>query len=465
MPMQPDQLISTSGHQRRRRGAILAVVLAVLFIAAASIWMGRAHLERLLAGLAAAPVDGGSAQADVIDRLKTPDPAPGGEPVRLVTLEPRPLVQNVALAGTVQAGRNINVAAPFDGVIEDKRVEFGTLVEKGDVLVVMDTAEIDTRLREAEAALLKARIAVEELEDWQSGPEVARSRRSVEDAEAQLDHLVRQEAELKGLLERGIVPRNEYDNLVQQLDTQRRQLAGVRQDHAVLLEKSNQTNLRLAEIELENARINLAQLEERRAGAVVRAPTSGIVTRPERESGSGASQPTQIGVRMAHGTALFSIADIGQIVVRASVDEIDLMKLGAGQGAEIVSEALPGHAPFEGRITSIGAEALTADRAGASAGIARFDVRVDFADSDGALAAGLRIGMSVTVAAKVYENVAALVVPHAALLRDGARDIVMVVDPITGARRPMPVSLGVPTQTGVEVVAGLSPGAVIAVPN
>ncbi len=421
-----------SARNARRRAAI-AILLAV--VAAATVWTGREHIGRFASGRATISDDG-----ELLERLKTPKDTDDARPVQLVTLEARPLAQHVALAGTIRAARVINVPAPFDGTVEEKRVEFGTLVEKGDVLVVVDTTEIDQRLREAESALLKAEIALDELEDWDKGPEVSRSRRQVEDAQAQVDHLQRQEKELKGLLDRGIVPRNEYDNLVQQIETQRRQLAGARQDHAVLLEKGNETNVRLAEIELENARIKLSELEAQRARSVVRAPTTGILTRPERDAGAGEGGTAEIGTRVAQGTSIFAIADIGQLVVRAIVDEIDLRKLGAGQEAAINSEASPGR-PFGGRIAGIGAEALTTDRGGVSAGIAQFDVRVDFADSDAALAAGLRIGMSVTVSVQVYENVAALIVPHAALLRDGASDAVLVVDPRTGSRKRVPVSL------------------------
>ncbi|KQQ40744.1 hypothetical protein ASF58_07075 [Methylobacterium sp. Leaf125] len=90
----------------------------------------------------------------------------------------------------------------------------------------MDTGDIESRLREAQAAFLKRSMAINLLDRCSTSPDVTRARRTQETAEASLAVIVRQVTETKNLLDRGIVSRNEYDGLVQQRDSQRNTATG-----------------------------------------------------------------------------------------------------------------------------------------------------------------------------------------------------------------------------------------------
>jgi HlyD family secretion protein len=130
----------------------------------------------------------------------------------------------------VVPGDSIDIVAPFDGVVRRLGFEYGTSVAAGQVLVELDPGEISQRRNEAEAAYLKASKSAETLADWSSGTEMARARRAVDAAVLDLADLERRMAETKGLLDRGLVARGEYDSLVQQKRNQEMVLAGARQD-------------------------------------------------------------------------------------------------------------------------------------------------------------------------------------------------------------------------------------------
>ncbi|MBL7406324.1 secretion protein HlyD, partial [Escherichia coli] len=80
-------------------------------------------------------------------------------------------------------------------------------------------------------------MAVALLDRWADSPDVIRARRVLESAEASLTVIERQVPEIKKLLDRGIVSRNEYDGLVQQRDMLRNSAAGASLDLHTTLER------------------------------------------------------------------------------------------------------------------------------------------------------------------------------------------------------------------------------------
>ena len=82
----------------------------------------------------------------------------------------------------------------------------GQRVERDQLLYTLDTAQLDVQVRQALAELLKAKRAVQDLANWESGQEVGRARR-VATARMGLADTERKLAETRSLLDRGIVPR------------------------------------------------------------------------------------------------------------------------------------------------------------------------------------------------------------------------------------------------------------------
>jgi multidrug efflux pump subunit AcrA (membrane-fusion protein) len=394
-------------------------------------------------------------QSSVVSKVDRPG-ARLGE--RVLTLESQAVSEALDINGTIEAARTVVIVAPFEGVIRERRVQIGDRVNDGDVLVMMDTSEIAARRRDARAAYVKAEIALEALQTWSDGPEVRRARRTLEASRMRLAVLVRQEAELKTLLDQGIASRGEYDGLAQQLDEQRHTVEGAADDLAAIRARGDTRNRELAELERENARIRLEDLTRQMGGATVVTTVRGIVIRPPVEGNTGGSSPAGAGASVALGAPLCSVADTSSFVVTGAVDEIDVSRLRVGQRATIVTEALPGHT-FEGELVRIGAEAQRSQGGGRSAS---FEVRATFSIGDDVLRQAMRIGMSARLTVEVYANPAALIIPPSAVVRASAGPRVRVRR--NGETITLPVILGHSFPAGVEVVAGLSPGDVVLLP-
>lgn len=388
-----------------------------------------------------------------------PPSAAAGE--RAITVAPVATASVVTLVGTVGPGRTVAAVAPFDGVIRERRAQLGAPVEAGEVLVVMDAGEIEIRLREAQAAFLKSAMAITLLDRWTESPDVVRARRTQEAAEASLLLNERQVAETKRLLDRGIVSRNEYDGLVQQRDIQRNTAASARLDLQAALDRGSADNRRLAELELQNAKARLADLQAQADGSIVRAPVAGIVARPPASGLSGAAPVIiEAGARLTRGQPLFSIADTATLVVTGRVDEIDVNRIRIGQPVSIGGDAFPGD-PIPGRIVAISAEADTGPAGGR---IPTFEVRAAFSGRIGAQSGPIRIGMSARMRIETAVNPRAIVVPIEAVREPETRPSVQVRDPRSGETLTRSVVLGPTHAQGVEILSGLQPGDIVIEP-
>lgn len=367
---------------------------------------------------------------------------------QVFVVEPRPVSQSLDIAGTIAAGKSVAIVAPFDGVIREKRVQLGDHVNVGDVLVVMDTSEIASRYRDAQSAYIKAAMAADALDKWDTGPDMQRARRALEGAETQLASLHRQMAELKALLDQGIVSRNEYDGTVQQRNNQANTVESARDELASTRARGNDENRKLVMLELENAQSRLNDLKTQMAGASVATAVAGILSRPPENGGKEPPPSVEPGASITRGTALFAIADTSTFTVTGKVDEIDVNRVRIGQPVTIVIDAVPGSS-ITGRIVGVSAEAEAVSRGGSPS----FGVRSSFSIEDKTLLQAVRIGMSGRMTIETYVNAEALIVPPSAILNAESGPQVRVLR--NGEPTVIPVLLGATYPEGVEILSGL----------
>jgi len=404
----------------------------------------------LFAGLAWIVWDSGSVPGGAVASTG----AAGERPV--MEVRPTPVRSTVAVVGRLEPGEIVNVVAPFDGKIRERRFVYGSRVERGDVVIVMDTTELEIKVRESRSTYIKARQQLDDVKGWEHGAEMSRARRQVESAQESLSSLQTKMAETKRLLDKGIVAAQEYRGLEEQLGNQQRALESARQDLAATRRKGTSEYVRLAEYEHENARTRLAQLEAQLENAVVRAPVSGIALEPppseEKSAGSGR---IEVGGQASAGRTMFAIGGLESFTVRAKIDEVDINKIRVGQSVRVSGDAFA-DMPMTGHVETVSSQA--ASQGGGGQGLPSFDVVVKIDSLAVEQRERVRVGMSADLSIVTYESPQAIVVPASALRRGPEGPYVQVPAGDGGPPRDLPVRTGITTMSGVEVVSGLAPG-------
>ncbi len=387
-------------------------------------------------------------------------PSAGSAPSALqsAVIQAGPFASTLGLTGVVTPGDVAGVTAPFDGRVSKVGFDFGAEVVQGQMLVTLDTSEIQRRRDEAEAEYLKAAQSAADMARWSTGPEVSQARRAESSATFDMADTQRKIAQTKALLDRGLVARDEYDGLLQQQRSQEQALAAAHQELGEALRKGDAANRRVTAIELQSARARLTEADTERAGAVVRAPVAGILVRPPGEKGEANVSPLHIGMTLSKGQLIGAIAHPGGLAVTFQLSEADANRVRPGQHVQVTGPGFEG-LTLSGNVAEVAGEA-TAAAGGDGAGVT-FAARARLDPLTPAQAAIVRIGMSASVSIDIYRNPSALVAPPGAILGAAPDTFVMVRDKRSGKLRRIAVRIGQVAPAGVEVLSGLRPGDVV----
>lgn len=383
--------------------------------------------------------------------LRSPAQSPAATE-QWLAVQPDALVHQIGLVGKIEPDTTITLTAPFDGNVQANLVEQGQRVEAGQVLLRMDPATLEVQLRDALSAQLKARRTVQEMQDWANGPAVSRARRSLRTAEMSAGNTQRKLTESETLFQRGIIPRNELDDLKQQTQQQQLDLASARSELQQAIAQGQGEYRQIAEMELTNATVKYDALRQLLEGREVKAPFSGIVVpapganTPQASANSNA--PVQAGSKVSQGQVLFGLANIERLKIVTKVSELDINRLHQGQAVEVLGDGFDGER-LNGSVSVVSGLAMTSD----SQGSAQFPVTLSIPQLTPQQLQRVRLGMSARLTIVTYNNAQAMVVPAQAISAGEVEYRQAMDKPVERVK----VTTGQATPQGVEVF-GLKPG-------
>lgn len=347
-------------------------------------------------------------------------------PVEVPTrvLSAAPLVRSVAVTGRVATQARVWLGATLTARVREVRVREGSSVAAGALLVVLDDAELQAALAQADAALAGAQARLSSQRRL-AGPlaqqQLAQARANAAAAAAE-----RERAE--DLFRQGFIGQSRLDEA--------RRAAAVAASAVESAQAAALANTQGAELEAAQARV--AEAVAARALARSRLDQMRLLAPADAVVLTRLAEPGQI---VQPGTRLLELSLAGPLQLVAQVDEKYLSQLAVGQRAAVLADAFAGQR-FEAHVASI-APGVDA---------ARGSVEVKF--SLPAPPAFLRSDMTLSIEVETGRRESALVLPADAWRPDGS---VLVVDADGRAQRRA-VRAGLRTATAVEIVEGLKAG-------
>ena len=303
-----------------------------------------------------------------------------GLPVMVETVTPGPLTRVLAVNGRIAPLHLVEVKPRVSGEVTSVLVEEGAVVAQGDILAQLDASGQQAVLRQALAGLDAASVAQSQ-------------------AEADL-------ARAEGL--------------------------GQTITRAALQDAQSAKQSADQEVARQTAAFDQTQIELQKFSLT--APIAGTVIARDAEAGQTADVTTP----------LFTLADLGQLVVETDVDEAYATQITSGLVAILQLKGEIVKRP--GRVDFVASQVDTAT--GGLAVKLVFDRPVSAA-----------VGLTVTANIVVATNDAAITVPRSAIVRDEAGAAVYLVADAHAVRRPVTV-IDWPADR-VEVTEGLAVGDVV----
>jgi HlyD family secretion protein len=256
------------------------------------------------------------------------------ESVQLARVRVEDVTSRVRAPGKIEPSTQVKISADIMGKIIRLAVKEGDRVKKGQLLLQLDDAQYRATYNQARAAVASARARRSE----------AAAAMKVSDA-----NYTRQ----KSLFEQKLLSQAEWDQATSNHESARTAMS------------SAQEEVTRSEAALSGAADNLSKTR-------FVAPIDGMISALNVEAG----EIVIMGTMNNPGTEILVVSDMSRMLVRADVDETDVVDMRLGQAAKITVDALP-DTSFVGTVTEIG---NTAKRSAAAAveGQTNFEVKVVF---------------------------------------------------------------------------------------
>ena len=255
--------------------------------------------------------------------------------VSAVAVDRRSIVVDAQATGTVEPINVIEVKSKASGQITRIPVETGTQVRAGQLLVQVDTRDVQNQYDQSSADLKSAQASIA----------------VAEAAKKRADDLYKQR----------IITLPEYE--------------------------SAQLTLTQAQGQIVRATTNLDLAKQRLEDATVVAPVNGTIIDKPVSLGQVIASATG---SVSGGTTLLKMADLTKVRVRALVNETDIGNVKAGQTARVTVDAYP-ERPFEGIVEKIEPQAVIQQS------VTMFPVIISLDNNEGFLKPGMNGEVSMIV--------------------------------------------------------------------
>ena len=355
----------------------------------------------------------------------------------------------IQTTGTVVWRGEADISPKVEQRIVELKVEEGDRIMAGQVLVKLDSTELDAqmrqaasevrvaeaRLRDIEAGARRQEIRAAEAAVAQAKAQLAAARSAVEDARRDLSRQ-RQLMAIGGASQQEVDhAQTRYDAAGSQVGVAEAGFTAAQERLSQLKEGATQTQLALARELVSQARTKFSYWQSQASFCVIHAPISGVVTRKYQDVGDLASPKAP----------LLTLADTSRTVIRTSVTDEVASRLRVGMSVLAGVDALPGSEPLPLKVSRIYPSADPGTR------LVTLEIPAP------KLAGKVKEGSLARLAIVLDRHENAVVVPaYAVVARPGGRLVAFVVQ--GGKAKERLIEPGIESGDRLEILSGLAPG-------
>ncbi len=248
-----------------------------------------------------------------------------GPEVGTETVMRRDFVQSVVASGRVETPHRVDIAAQITGTVLRVPVAEGQVVRAGDLLVELESAELQAGLRQAEMALQQAQARLRQVRDLQL-PVAEQQQRQ---AQANLNNAKTQLKRQLALFEQGFIGEAALDQARNTLELSDAQWRLTQKQTESL--RPQGTDHALAEATLAQAKASAEAAAARARYARISAPSAGTLI----------GRNVEVGDVVQAGKQLMTLSPTGRTQLVLNIDERNLRLIALGQQALASADAYP----------------------------------------------------------------------------------------------------------------------------
>jgi RND family efflux transporter MFP subunit len=362
--------------------------------------------------------------------------------VKVAKAEKSHISQEFTTVGTVAPLEQSSVSASISAQIKQMRLLKNRFVKKGEVLAVLASQDLQAQRNEAVTALEEAKLNLQTLQNVTVPQNKYQLEKDLADAKANADNARATLTRRKDLYDKGGLSLKELESSQLALTNAENALQLVQKNSKLTTSAVNPNAKAVAENKIRQAQERIKSIDTQTTLAKVVAPISGIVTDQFQFDGEFATQ----------GAKLLTIADIGQVIVKAQFADSIAANLHNGDAVTVFPSGLPDE-KIGGKISTISHSADAQNRT--------VEIWANFGNPRGIL----RMGDAVQFVVDSNPSNDAIVIPLSAVTLEasnGDEGIVMTVDKENVAHETK-VKIGTKNNGNVQILEGLEEGDTIVI--
>lgn len=350
------------------------------------------------------------------------------------TVEQKNLVSSLSVTGNIVMGSQFGVSSSVTGVVDEVYVKNGDEVKAGQALFKVTSTASPQEKASAYASYQNAKNSVQSAEQNKSSLDISMWQKQ--------QSLLTAEDKVKEM----------EDNLDDYTDLQRQAIYSARvqaqKDYALAEEKykTSDNGVTSAKASLNSALLAYQATQN----ATITAPTAGMIANLAVQKGdavtASSNSTTTNGSTNSNATTAMYVTNFKDVVMKATVNEVDLPKVQVGQKATVTLDAFPDKT-FVGAVNRI-------DMIGTnSSGVVTFNVYISLLSPPEGIGSGMTASGVVQLDSR--ENV--LTVPSSAVQAQNDQQVVRVLTNGNQVEERV-VETGLETDTETEITSGLQAG-------
>jgi HlyD family secretion protein len=293
---------------------------------------------------------------------------------------------SVVATGTLEVVE-VDVAPITTARVMRVLVDDGDIVRVGDTVVILTQSTAQAVIEQGEAQVEALRAGLSEVEHGARSAEIRRAEAELRAAESEATRTARDAERARALARTGTIPLQQRDAAEAAARQSAARRDAARQSLLLLQQGNRPERIAAAKAQVQGAQAGLSAVKATVGDLILLAPISGVVL----------SRNTQPGEIVTAGQSTVTLGEVHRPWVRVYVNARDIPSVAVGSTAHASLDGLPGRS-FTGRVVAINPKAeftprvaLTEDeRADLT-----FGVKVEFADTTGALKPGLPVTVSI----------------------------------------------------------------------
>jgi HlyD family secretion protein len=371
--------------------------------------------------------------------------------VRLSTIRPSTFQTKLPENGVVQHPRTATIPTLVAGNLGVVYVKPGDRVYQGQLVATVQNPQLEANAASSQADYDQARASIGTARTNSQNAQVG-YQAALSTTKSALDEAKRIYESDVALYSQGAIPLNQLDvDKAKYVQLQVQYAQAVRQLKLGAVVGYAQDSVQIAEATARKMAIVNASNQQQLSFERIIAPFAGIIQSIATQPNDPLT-PLRAGDPVTQGQALFTIAEGSTYIVKAQVDEQDVMSVHVGQPVIVTGQDFP-ERHIAGHVAQIAPIATKSTDASSTAKQVLTTIRLDSSPPF------LKDGMTVDVDILTTDIHNALVVPSDAIVTEKGKSYVYAVE--NGVAHKTPVKIGKSNDAQTIVRSGIAPGTVI----